>query len=117
MMTIFPALSISIRAMCTPAAVTALTALVTSCCRNVEGARATKAVLVVGEQAVGRLGHCNLLLPRRRSRNQRSQRCAIAVQDHRRRRTYPFRYPTRPSPAVFGGRTALAWAGPGTCAR
>src|SRR5262249_31656593 len=40
MITIFPALSISIRAICTPAAVTALTALVTSCCRNVEGARA-----------------------------------------------------------------------------
>ena len=39
MMTIFPDLSISIRAICTPAAVTALTALVTSCCRNVEGAR------------------------------------------------------------------------------
>src|SRR5215813_4114722 len=40
MMTIFPDLSISIRAICTPAAVTALTALVTSCCRNVEGPRA-----------------------------------------------------------------------------
>jgi hypothetical protein len=40
MMTIFPDLSISMRAICTPAAVTALTALVTSCCRNVEGARA-----------------------------------------------------------------------------
>src|SRR6516165_4539105 len=40
MITIFPVLSISTRAMCTPAAVTALTALVTSCCRNVEGARA-----------------------------------------------------------------------------
>src|SRR5262249_40113825 len=38
--TIFPALSISTRAICTPAAATALTALVTSCCRNVEGARA-----------------------------------------------------------------------------
>ena len=33
-------MSISTRAMCTPAAVTALTALVTSCCRNVDGARA-----------------------------------------------------------------------------
>src|SRR5262249_36800217 len=40
MITILPVLSISIRAICTPAAVTALTALVTSCCRNVEGARA-----------------------------------------------------------------------------
>src|SRR5262245_14706194 len=40
MITIFPALSISMRAICTPAAVTALTALVTSCCRNVDGARA-----------------------------------------------------------------------------
>src|SRR5262249_29726583 len=40
MITIFPDLSISIRAICTPAAVTALTALVTSCCRNVDGARA-----------------------------------------------------------------------------
>src|SRR5262249_46008021 len=40
MMTIFPDLSISIRAICTPAALTALTALVTSCCRNVDGARA-----------------------------------------------------------------------------
>src|SRR5215831_21420567 len=40
MITIFPVLSISTRAMCTPAAVTALTALVTSCCRKVEGARA-----------------------------------------------------------------------------
>src|SRR5262249_16096627 len=40
MITIFPVLSISTRAMCTPAAVTALTALVTSCCRNVAGARA-----------------------------------------------------------------------------
>src|SRR5262245_61728641 len=40
MMTILPALSISTRAICTPAAVTALTALVTSCCRNVHGARA-----------------------------------------------------------------------------
>src|SRR5262249_31864541 len=39
MITIFPVLSISIRAICTPAALTALTALVTSCCRNVEGAR------------------------------------------------------------------------------
>src|SRR5262245_51673722 len=39
-MTIFPDLSISIRAICTPAAVTALTALVTSCCRNVDGAQA-----------------------------------------------------------------------------
>src|SRR5262245_33512166 len=39
MITIFPVLSISTRAMCTPAAVTALTALVTSCCRNVDGAR------------------------------------------------------------------------------
>src|SRR5262249_62220918 len=46
MMTIFPDLSISIRAICTPAAVTALTALVTSCCRNAEGARTTMAVLV-----------------------------------------------------------------------
>ena len=36
-MTILPSLAISIRAICTPAAVTALTALVTSCCRNVEG--------------------------------------------------------------------------------
>jgi hypothetical protein len=41
MITILPVLSISMRAICTPAAVTALTALVTSCCRNVEGARAT----------------------------------------------------------------------------
>src|SRR6516165_1103973 len=40
MITILPVLSISIRAICTPAAMTALTALVTSCCRNVEGARA-----------------------------------------------------------------------------
>ena len=40
MITIFPVLSISMRAICTPAAVTALTALVTSCCRNVDGARA-----------------------------------------------------------------------------
>src|SRR5215472_18704960 len=40
MITIFPALSISMRAICTPAAVTALTALVTSCCRNVDGVRA-----------------------------------------------------------------------------
>jgi hypothetical protein len=40
MITIFPVLSISTRAICTPAAVTALTALVTSCCRNVEGGRA-----------------------------------------------------------------------------
>src|SRR5262245_42537670 len=40
MITIFPALSISMRAICTPAAATALTALVTSCCRNVDGARA-----------------------------------------------------------------------------
>src|SRR5262245_16730209 len=39
MITIFPVLSISMRAICTPAAVTALTALVTSCCRNVDGAR------------------------------------------------------------------------------
>src|SRR6516165_3133773 len=39
MITILPVLSISTRAICTPAAVTALTALVTSCCRNVEGAR------------------------------------------------------------------------------
>ena len=38
--TILPSLAISTRAMSTPAAVTALTALVTSCCRNVEGARA-----------------------------------------------------------------------------
>src|SRR5262249_52743072 len=37
--TILPVLSISIRAICTPAAVTALTALVTSSCRNVDGAR------------------------------------------------------------------------------
>src|SRR5215475_11233949 len=43
MMAILPVLSISTRAICTPAAVTALTALVTSCCRNVEGARATGA--------------------------------------------------------------------------
>src|SRR5215467_15697909 len=40
MITIFPVLSISTRAICTPAALTALTALVTSCCRNVDGARA-----------------------------------------------------------------------------
>src|SRR5262249_896455 len=40
MITIFPVLSISTRAICTPAAATALTALVTSCCRNVDGARA-----------------------------------------------------------------------------
>src|SRR5215831_2413886 len=40
MITIFPALSISMRAICTPAAATALTARVTSCCRNVEGPRA-----------------------------------------------------------------------------
>src|SRR5262249_17768512 len=40
MITIFPDLSISMRAICTPAAVTALSARVTSCCRNVEGARA-----------------------------------------------------------------------------
>src|SRR5262249_61282497 len=39
MITILPDLSISMRAICTPAAVTALTALVTSCCRNVDGAR------------------------------------------------------------------------------
>src|SRR5262245_12129477 len=39
MITILPVLSISTRAICTPAAVTALTALVTSCCRNVDGAR------------------------------------------------------------------------------
>src|SRR5262249_60184222 len=39
MITILPVLSISIRAICTPAAATALTALVTSCCRNVDGAR------------------------------------------------------------------------------
>src|SRR5215831_11635931 len=45
MITIFPALSISIRAICTPAAVTAFTALVTSCCRNVEGARAISPLL------------------------------------------------------------------------
>src|ERR1700730_4117519 len=43
MMAILPVLSISTRAICTPAAVTALTALVTSCCRNVEGARAMAA--------------------------------------------------------------------------
>src|SRR5262249_38038741 len=43
MMAILPVLSISTRAICTPAAVTALTARVTSCCRNVEGARATGA--------------------------------------------------------------------------
>jgi hypothetical protein len=35
-----PVLSISTRAIPTPAAVTAFTARVTSCCRNVEGARA-----------------------------------------------------------------------------
>src|SRR5262249_31255776 len=40
MIVILPVLSISTRAICTPAAVTALTALVTSCCRNVDGARA-----------------------------------------------------------------------------
>src|SRR5262249_21120016 len=44
MITIFPVLSISIRAICTPAALTALTALVTSCCRNVDGARAMASV-------------------------------------------------------------------------
>src|SRR5215831_2664312 len=49
MMTILPALSISTRAICTPAAATALTALVTSCCRNVEGARA-----MVRKSAYGR---------------------------------------------------------------
>src|SRR5262245_29606517 len=38
-MVILPALSTSTRAIPTPAAATALTALVTSCCRNVEGAR------------------------------------------------------------------------------
>src|SRR5262249_26058705 len=38
-MMIFPALSISTRAMSTPAAATALSARVTSCWRNVEGAR------------------------------------------------------------------------------
>src|SRR5262245_30723618 len=43
--TIFPVLSISIRAICTPAALTALTALVTSCCRNVDGARAISPLL------------------------------------------------------------------------
>src|SRR5262245_20160677 len=40
MMTILPVLSISTRAICTPAALTALTALVTSCCLKVDGARA-----------------------------------------------------------------------------
>src|SRR5713101_8262670 len=40
MMTILPALSISTRAICTPAAAAARMARVTSCCRNVEGARA-----------------------------------------------------------------------------
>src|SRR5262245_23262667 len=39
-MMILPALSISIRAISTPAAVTAFSALVTSCCRNVDDARA-----------------------------------------------------------------------------
>src|SRR5262249_22987453 len=48
-MTILPSLSISTRAICTPAAATALTALVTSCCRNVEGARA-----MVRKSAYGR---------------------------------------------------------------
>src|SRR5215831_7223834 len=43
--TIFPVLSISIRATCTPAALTALTALVTSCWRNVDGARAITPLL------------------------------------------------------------------------
>src|SRR5262245_1672434 len=43
MITIFPVLSISTRAICTPAAATALTALVTSCCRKADGARAMTA--------------------------------------------------------------------------
>src|SRR4051812_24967190 len=42
MIMILPVLSISTRAICTPAAATALTALVTSSCRNVEGARAIR---------------------------------------------------------------------------
>src|SRR4030095_2919125 len=54
MITIFPALSISVRAICTPAAVTALTALVRSACRNVEGARAMRLQgnVVIGGHAV-----------------------------------------------------------------
>src|SRR5262245_31633765 len=48
---ILPDFSISTRAICTPAAVTALTALVTSCCRNVDGARAISLVTPPADRA------------------------------------------------------------------
>src|ERR1700730_4816467 len=47
---ILPALSTSILAICTPAATAAVMALVTSCCRNVEGARAMASAALPGEQ-------------------------------------------------------------------
>src|SRR5262245_47431106 len=79
MMTIFPDLSISIRAICTPAAVTALTALVTSCCLNAEGGRAIPLTSHNPKRLVVRLGE-----PPRKASNAR--RGARVAQHHERRR-------------------------------